>query len=381
MTATGRPGFLPRSLAAWCGLVLPAVPAAAQSVAGGLVLEVSAAGDSSGVRGTAVVLHRIGRERQGPVDSAQTDARGRFRFRFAADTSAIYLVSARRGGIEYFSTPVHLNPDRPDTAMRIVVADTSSAAPVELEARHLVVGSPAPDGTRGIVDIIVLGNRGHRTRVAPDTIRPSWSGPLPSGTVGLEVGDGEVSPNAVARRGDRVAFFAPIPPGEKQLVIEYRLPPGLSEARLTLDQPAELLNVLLAEPDASVAGAGLALADTQVIDGRSYRRWTGAGASGGVVRIAFPKPPLALRWVLPVLVAVMAGTLAVAGAWLARPAPAEGHGDPAATADGLLTRVATLDAQYGGKETTTPPDEWRRYQEERARLKAELSAALAAARR
>ena len=381
MTASGRPGFLPRSLTVCCGLVLAAGPAAGQSVAGGLVLEVSAAGDSSGVAGTAVVLHRIGRELQGPVESAKTNAHGRFRFSFAADTSAIYLVSARRGDIEYFSTPVHLNPGRPDTAMRIVVADTSSAAPVELEARHLVVGAPAPDGTRGIVDIIVLRNKGNRTRVAPDTIRPSWSGPLPGGTIGLEVGDGDVSPSAVARRGDRVAFFAPIPPGEKQLVIEYRLPPGAREARLTVDQPAELLNVLLAEPDATVTGGALALADTQVIDGRSYRRWTGAATPGGVVRLSFPAPPLVLRWVLPVLVAVMAGTLAVAGALLTRRAPAEGQGDPAATADGLLTRVATLDAQYGGKETAIPPDEWHRYQQERARLKAELSAALAAARR
>jgi hypothetical protein len=354
--------------------------ASAQVVAGGTVLQISAS-DSVPVSGTRVVLHRIGREAQGPVDSARTDARGQFRFRFAADTGAVYLVSAQRGGIEYFSTPVHLNPARPDTSIRIVVADTSSTAPVELEARHLVVGAPGADGHREIVDIAVLRNRGHLTRVAPDTVRPSWSGPLPSGTMGLEVGEGEFSPSAVTRDGDRVRFFAPIPPGEKQLVTEYRLPAAARTSQVAFDQPVELVNVLLAEPTAAVIGAGLALADTQLIEGRTYRRWTGSAAQGTVVSLSFPPPPLSLRWVVPTLVAIVAATLGLAAGALARAAPIGARGDAAATADGLLTRVATLDAQYDGREAVIPADEWRRYQEERARLKAELSAALVAARR
>jgi hypothetical protein len=84
---------------------------------------------------------------------------------------------------------------------------------------------------------------------------------------------------------------------------------------------------------------------------------------------------------VPTLVAIVAGTLGLAATVLGRPVPLGARGDPAATADGLLTRVATLDAHYGGRESVIPADEWRRYQEERARLKAELSAALAAARR
>ncbi|HEX2450909.1 MAG TPA: hypothetical protein VHJ69_07200, partial [Gemmatimonadales bacterium] len=247
-----------RSAAGCCCLIAAVAPASAgQSVAGGRVVEVTERGDSAGVPAARVVLHRIGRELQGPIDSATTDTRGRFRFRFAADTSAIYLVSARRGGIEYFSTPVHLNPERPDTGLRIVVADTSSAAPVGLEARHLVIGSPRADGSRNIVDLTVLTNAGHRTRVAPDTVRPSWCGPLPIGTVGLAVGEGEFSLSAVTRQGDRLLFFAPIPPGEKQLATEYILPAGSRETRLVFDQPTPLLNILLAEPEARVAAPGM----------------------------------------------------------------------------------------------------------------------------
>ncbi|MGH7519583.1 MAG: hypothetical protein ACREOC_19285, partial [Gemmatimonadales bacterium] len=296
-------------------LALSLPPAlAAQAAAAGSVVKV-VGGDSIPVPRARVVLHRIGREIQGPLDSAATDRRGRFRFRFAADTSSIYLVSARWGGIEYFSTPVHLNPARPDTGLRIVVADTSSTVPIELVARHLVLAPPGADGSRNIVDLVVLRNGGDRTRVAPDTVRPSWRGPLPVGTVGLEVGQGEFSSSAVTRRGERLLFFAPIPPGEKQVVVEYRLPAGSRHTRLVLDQPTPLLNILVAEPGVEISGPGIAFADTQVIEGRTYRRWTGSGAAGTAVRLSFPAAPVALRWILPALVAIVAAAFVLGGAW------------------------------------------------------------------
>ncbi len=380
-TSVALIGVQSRSLAACLFLAVGGTSSAAQTVAAGRVLTVSG-GDSAPGPAVRVVLHRIGRDVQGPVDSAITDARGRFRFRFTADTSAIYLVSARQGGIEYFSTPVHRNPERPDTGLRIVVADTSSTVPIELEARHLVLAPAGPDGSRGILDLIVLRNGGEHTRVAPDTVRPSWSGPLPTGTVGLQVGEGEFSTSAVSRRHDRLLFFAPVPPGEKQVVVEYLLPAGLRETRLVLDQPTGLLNVLAAEPGVDVSGPGIAFADTQLIDGRSYRRWTGSAPAGAAIRVSFRGGPAGFRWVLPLLVAIVAGALVLAGVVAARrPALAGAGGDPAATADGLVTRLAQLDAEYRGREAVTAPEEWRRYQDERARLKAELTAALAAAPR
>lgn len=335
--------------------------------------------DSLPVPGARVVLHRVGRERQGPIDSSTTDAAGAFRFRFPADTSAVFLVSARWGGIEYFSPPVHLDPERPDTALRVVAADTSSTAPVALEARHLVVGPPGSGGARGVLDVIVLRNPGDRTRVAGDSTRPSWAGALPSGSTGLELGEGEYSPAAVTRSGDRLLLFAPIAPGARQLVVEYTLPADLRATELVMEQSTELLNLLLAEPGAEVRAPGLALADTQVIEGRSYRRWTGAVAAGTRVRITFPGPPLAARWLLPALVTAVGGALALAALWLGRRAAA--GPDPAAAADALVAQLAGLDARYRGREADTPPEEWQRYREERGRLKARLEAALRSAGR
>jgi hypothetical protein len=43
----------------------------------------------------------------------------------------------------------------------------------------------------------------------------------------------------------------------------------------------------------------------------------------------------------------------------------------------LIERIATLDARYQGREAGLPADEWRRYLDDRARLKADLESALA----
>jgi hypothetical protein len=211
--------------------------------------------------------------------------------------------------------------------------------------------------------------------VAPDSLQPAWSGALLSGSVGLEIGAGEFSSSAVARRDDQLLFFAPLPPGEKQLVAEYLLPADIRETSLALERGVGLLNVLATEPGVQVTGGGIAFADTQVIEGRSYRRWTGAAAPGAVVQIRFPRAPLWFGWLLPALVALAAGTLLLAAVYALRDVPVAG-GDPAAVADGLIARLAALDAEFAGRESLTPPAQWSRYQHERARLRSELSAAL-----
>src|SRR3954467_9123507 len=83
-------------------------PASATFVAGRVLLPRDA--DTVPVPGARVVLHRVGRDAQGPLDSVTADASGRFRFRFRADTGALYLLSARWGDVEYFAPPVHTNP-------------------------------------------------------------------------------------------------------------------------------------------------------------------------------------------------------------------------------------------------------------------------------
>ena len=352
--------------------VLPVLPGlAAQTVrAGGAVLKA----DSTPVPGTRVVLHQVGRTLQGPLDSSRTDRRGRFRFAFRPDTSALYLLSVRHAGIEYFSPPVHTNPERPDTTIRILVYDTSSTALVALEARHLVVTHPGEDGSRSVLDLVVLLNKGNRTRVAPDSVGASWVGLLPRGTMGLEVGESDLSPDAITRRGDSLLVAAPLAPGEKQVTVQYVVPAGSKELELPFTEPVSSVNVLAEENDVVVSGGSLALADSQVLQGRSFRRWAGAVPAGGVLRVVLPGRSRVPEGLLPSLVGAVVLVLVGAGWYFLARRPRL----PAASPAVLLDAIAALDARYLGREGETSAGDWDSYQTQRRRLKAELEAALAA---
>ncbi len=362
-----------------CGLALlgsasgGATTLAAQASAGGRVLHA----DLKPVPGVRVVLHRVGRDVQGPLDSTTSARDGRFRFRFTPDTASIYLLSARYAGVEYFSPPIQLESARPDTAISVLVYDTSSTAPIGLAARHIVIPRAGDDGTREVLDLVVLQNPGTLARVAPDTLGASWSAPLPPGTEGLEVGQGDVSPEAIVRRDDSIFMAAPIGPGEKQLSFQYHLPRGRTGVEIPLGREAGTVNVLLEEPGATATAPGMAFADSQLIGGRSFRRYTGTIPAGGVISVRLPGPSSTQVVVLGALVGTAALALGLGG-WhlLHRRAVVPRHqGLPAE--EGILGRLAALDARYLGREAEVDPTEWSGYQTDRTRLKEELQAVLA----
>ncbi|HEX6669689.1 MAG TPA: hypothetical protein VF061_09035 [Gemmatimonadales bacterium] len=337
------------------------------------------AGDTVPVSGARVVLHRVGSAEQGPVDSVPSGAGGRFRFALVRDTADLYLLSARYQGIEYFTLPLDRAPERDPETVTLVVHDTSSRTPVTVSARHVVIPRPGDDGTREVLDLILLANAGTETRVAPDSQGASWSGPLPPESEGLDLGESDVSPDAVTRRGDSVIVSAPISPGEKQLAFQYHLRGGRQAVELPVGAESVALSVLLEEPAASVSGPGLVEVDGQTLEGRSFRRWSGDVPANAVIRIALPGAGSGTTPVIAVLVTVLALALVVA-AWriLARgrtaAAPPAVKGD---ASDRILNEIAALDARYEGREAETPSEEWSRYRERRAALKAEAAAALA----
>jgi hypothetical protein len=331
--------------------------------------------DSSPVPGVRVVLHRVGQNVQGPIDSSRSGPEGGFRFSFRPETSAFYLVSGRYAGIEYFSVPLATKPSQPDTGVRIVVYDTSSSAPVALEARHLVLTRPSEDGSRSVLDLIILRNSGRLTRVAPDTLQGSWSVPLPRGTAGLQVSESDVSAASVSRAGDSLIVNAALAPGEKQLTIQYQVPAGRKELELPLEPQGLSLNLLVEEPGVKVVAPNIAPADSQVIQGRWFRRWAGTVSSVGVVRLILPGADRTPSWLLPALVGTLALGLVAAG-WYAlayRRSPG-----PDLAPEQLIDAIAALDARYLGRRDETAAEEWKAYEAERMRLKRELEAALAA---
>jgi hypothetical protein len=207
--------------------------------------------------------------------------------------------------------------------------------------------------------------------VAPDSLRASWSLPLPAASTGLELGESDVSPEAVRRQHDSALVSAPIAPGQKQLSLEYLIPPGRPVVDFPIGRTGGRVNLLVEERGATVSGGTLALADSQVIEGRSFLRWTGVVPPGGSVRLHLPLLPRTPVTLLAGLVAAVGLTLVLA-AWRSLRQPA-----PAPALEPALDAIAMLDARYAGKEQETPTEEWQRYQSERARLKDELASSLA----
>jgi hypothetical protein len=342
-------------------------------VAGGEVVRARTA-DSVPVPNARVVLHRVGREEQGPVDSMLTDAHGRFTFRFLADTTAIYLFSARHDGITYFASPVHTNPERPDTAIALVVNDTSSAGSVSVISRNIVVSAPDENGARAVVEVIVLHNGAITALVARDTTDPVWGARIPHAATGMTAGEGDFSPAAVQRIGDSAAVFAPIPPGDKQVVLQYALPGDIGRVEYRFDAPAALVNLMLEEKGARVAGGLREQADSQTIQGRGFGRWEGAVPAGAVITIRLPTTHRLGRWALMALVAMMALALLAGTRRVFRAAPLAQARDAESPA-ALVDAIARLDAAHAAH----PPDASGEaaYAAERERLKARLVAALA----
>ena len=355
---------------------MTAAPLAAPSRTAGRVIRITS-GDTLPVARVPVVLHRIGRAAQGPVDTTSTDRAGRFAFRFRGDSGAAYLLSVRYDGIQYFSSAIASDPEHPDTAVTILVADTSSSAPVTAHERTLLVSRADETGTRTVVDWLVLQNTGERTRVSPDSLRPSWGGPLPPEAQNVELADATISQfsaEALEFRRDSVRLFAPLSPGRKELVLQYRIPGTLGRFSVPLPAGLDSAFVLLEDPRARMLVPPWTAVDSQRIEGRVFRRWTGSTASVASLEIEFPAPPVSTRLMLPLLVGATAGGFALlALLTLRRRAPSTPN--PLYLADA----IARLDAAQLERGAASSPEETARYLAERARLKAELSKALAGA--
>jgi len=356
--------------------------AIAQARAAGTVVRV-AGRDTIAVGSVPVVLHRIGPAVQGPLDTVGADRRGRFAVRYAPDSGAAFLLSVRYLGIEYFSAPLGSDPARPDTSLVLIVADTSSTTPVRLAERTLLIGSPDESGSRTVIDWLVLENPGELTRAPGDTLRPAWALALPPEGQNVELADvhlSQFSPDALGFRRDSVMVLAPIPPGRKELVLQYRLPRG--EPRLTVPGHVnDSVFVLLEEPEARVTRPPLARAGAQAVENRTFYRWAGTLDGASELEILFPSAGVAPGTLLALLVGITLigfASLAVIRLRSRRlaelpqfsPSP---NPEPIAIADS----IARLDHRHLDSGGVANAEERSRYEAERARLKAELARALA----
>jgi hypothetical protein len=264
-----------------------------------------------------VVLHAVSAGGGGqPIDSARTDGRGAYTLTIhRPDSSAIYVVSSWRAGIAYFSEPVPRDGQGARTSLQpLYVYDTSSTGPAMRLARRLVtVTKVKQDGTRDVLELIELENPGTATRVAADTLRPTWAGAIPTTAIQFQVGQGDVSPQAVALRGDSVSVYGPLPPRErKQLSYAYVLPATVRRIDLPIDQATDEVDLLLEDTAAVVTARALDSLGVENIEGRRFARYRSAGlAAGAPLAIVFTERRLTPEAVVPWVVGLAGLALAL----------------------------------------------------------------------
>lgn len=338
------------------------------------------------VPGIWVTLHRVAADSAGPLDSVRSDAEGRYAFRYRpwGDEGALYFVSASYGGIAYFAPPLRTARVTGEDAEIVVFDTTSRHVPIAVRGRHIVVSAPGAGGTRSVVEVFELSNDSSVTRVATDT-QPTWLTHVPVTASDFIVGQGDIAPDAVTMRGGRVALFAPLAPGLKQLSFQYRLPADAFPLAVPTATPIDVLEVLIEEPTGEASGAGLGEQAPVSVEGRTFRRFLAQDApASAVIRIAMPSISVAVRrsrWLKAVALAVGSAMLVALPVALRRRGRARaGHAnrtlETVETADALADRIADLDAAF---ERVESPDDSARavYALQRAELKSRLERALA----
>ena len=335
------------------------------------------------VAGKWVVLHRIGHDSAGPLDSMRTDARGTYTFRYprAEEDSALFLVSAMHGGVAYFTPtlrPGHVQGE----AAEIMVFDTTSAQlPFHIQGRHFIVALGKDGADHEVLEVYELSNDTSLTAVAPKSGRAVWTAIVPERAHNFRIGQGDVSEGGLTMRDGRVHLFAPVAPGLKQLSFRYELPASAFPLSIPITQDVGILEVVTDDPGARVTGAGVREMPAVQSEGRTFKRFLSQDVhENEVVRIALAPTRGASRGpTVALLAAAFAAAIALAIALAvtrARRAPAVAQPRaPARETQTLVRAIAELDERF----ETAPVDAngQASYEAERRVLKEQLRAALA----
>jgi hypothetical protein len=334
------------------------------------------------VAGSWVVLHRVGRDAQGAVDSLRTGGDGAYRFQYRSqgDTGAVYFVSTVYAGVAYFTAPLR-EPRVVGDDARLLVFDTASVdVPILVRGRHLIVSALDTAQQRTVIEVFEIENTASRTRVANERA-PSWSAKLPTGATDIRVGDGDIPPDAIAIADGAVQVFAPISPGMRQLSFSYLLPAQAFPWTVPVTEASDVLEVLVEEPAATVSGAKLEPQASVMLDGRGFQRFLAQDVPiGAVATITVPAGGVPLRTIYVVGIVGIVGLGLLLG--LARSVLRPGvptftrrgpSGDPA---EQVAARIAALDAKFE-RNAAPSAEERAQWQAERDALKQQLSDILA----
>jgi hypothetical protein len=248
------------------------------------------------VRGDWVVLHRVGPDSAGPIDSVRSDSRGRYSFKYerTGSADAVYFVSASHDGIAYFTSPLAQGKVSGNDGEIAVFDTTSGPVVMSLRGHHVVVSAADANARRAVVEVYDFSNDSTLTRVAAGQ-QPgdaTWQTHIAPDISDFKVSQGDISAAAVSYANGVVSVFAPIAPGIKQLSFSYSLPANSFPLKLPLESETGVYEVLIEEKAGSVTGPNLKEVDPVSVDERNFRRFLASDMpQNSVAVIDLPAPP------------------------------------------------------------------------------------------
>lgn len=228
------------------------------------------------VPGVWTMLHRVGPDSAGPLDSVRSDARGRYSYSYrrTGSADAVYFVSATHHGVTYFTVPLAFSNVSGEPAEIVVFDTTSRRIPITIRGRHIVVSAPTSSGMRPVTEVFELSNDTTVTLVSPGpSAPPTFSALLPKNARDPKVEQGDISAEAVTFTDGRVRVVAPFPPGVKQLAYSYTLPADEFPLSVRAEAPVDVYEVLIEEPRGVVTGAKMTEEPAVTAEGRTFRRF------------------------------------------------------------------------------------------------------------
>jgi hypothetical protein len=324
-----------------------------------------------------VVLHQVSAESSGEVDSVRVGPDGSFQIRLPhvpdhTSRPEIFFASVRYRDLLYFGEAV-TEAAQLDSLYLIQAYDTLSVPPggarLPLSARNLFLEKAEVGWTA--TDLFNLRQEEDRTLYSPEE-QVVWAYPLPESATDFQVGQADMAPDAIRFVNGQLQVYSPLPPGERYLMVRYRIPDN--DFVLPLPGTTDRMEVLVREPAPAAEFPPLALSSPVELDpGNVFRRYAADNLRDmEVVATLAPEP-----WSLPAkwLGLAVAGLLGAAGIFgyrrRGRVIQAERVSTEGRSREDLLLGIAKLDEDFfGGKDPSAQAR--ARYENERKKLLSRL---------
>jgi hypothetical protein len=309
--------------------------------------------------GAMVVLHQVSNEMSGPIDSVRAAGDGTFQLRLPrvpdhGVRSDVYFASVRHLGLLYMG-PAITSPVQLDSLYLIQAFDTLSVPPggatLPISVRNLFL-EKLEEGWQA-TDFLQLRQGGERTLYSPEE-GVVWRYPLPPSAEEFEVGQADLAPDAVRFQAGDLALYAPIPPGERFLLVRYRIP--VDEFIIPMPGTTERMEVLVRTPGPEAEFPPLAPSTPLELEpGNVFRRYAGNDLRDAEVLGRVRAAPFRFRaeWIGLLLAAVLggAGVFAYRARGPKRGETAQGGAPP--RREDLVLAIARLDEAFQeGKDLT-----------------------------